>query len=119
MGETTINLVCASGGERCTAADDGQKVFEAVVAAIERGDNVRLSFTGVRDLTSAFLNTAIGQLYGRYPEERLRAVLLRPVGASGADLSLLKRVVRTAKAYFRNPDHYAHVVREVLEDDYA
>ncbi|MBM3300876.1 MAG: STAS-like domain-containing protein, partial [Deltaproteobacteria bacterium] len=54
------------GSELCVAADDGQKVYEQIAAALKQGWGVQLSFRNVTSLTSAFLNAAVGQLYGEF-----------------------------------------------------
>jgi hypothetical protein len=53
-------------------------------------------------LTAAFLNAAIGQLYGKFKEDQIRAQL-KVKDMQPDDFALLKRVVDTAKQYFRNP----------------
>ena len=106
MDEERIGLTSVIGGALCIASDDGQKVYEAIVAALEDGKQVCLSFKGVEDLTSAFLNSAVGQLYGNYEEEFLRERMLPPLDASPEDLALLKAVVERAKDFFRNPEQH-------------
>jgi hypothetical protein len=56
----------------------------------------------VTSLTPAFLNVAIGQPYGEFSEEEIRAKL-SVKDMEPDDLFLPKRVVETAKAYFKNP----------------
>jgi hypothetical protein len=105
------------GSNLCIASDDGEKVHETIVAALEGGRRVRLSFEGVEDLTSAFLNTAVGQLYGEFTEERLKSAMLPPVDISSDDLFLLKRVVERAKEFFSDPERYRQAALEALGDD--
>ena len=62
-------------------------------------------------LTAAFLNAAIGQLYGRFNEERIRS-LLKVEDMQPDDIALLKRVVDTAKLYFKDPVRFEEAVRE-------
>ena len=68
-------------------------------------------------ITSAFLNTAIGQLYGKYSEEQIKAGLLPPGDMDKDDLLLLKRVVERAKEYFKDAQRYDKDRQEILEDD--
>ena len=72
-----------------------------------------LSFMNVTSLTSAFLNAAIGQLYGEFSEEEIRAKLTVK-DMEQDDLVLLKRVVETAKAYFKNPEIHMKATEELL-----
>jgi len=67
-------------------------------------------------LTSAFLNAAIGQLYGNFTEEEIRnALTVKDIEQD--DLALLSRVIETAKEYFKNPKRADQAYREELGDD--
>jgi hypothetical protein len=101
----------------CVASDDGQVVYEQIAAALRAGHAVLLSFANVDALTSAFLNAAIGQLYGEFGEDEIREGLLVSDMAQ-QDLVLLKRVVETAKAYFKDHDRFVAARAEVLEEDH-
>lgn len=63
--------------------------------------SIVLSFDKVTILTTAFLDAAIGQLYGVFSEEQIRS-LLKVNNIQAHDLVLLKRVIETAKQYFEN-----------------
>ncbi|MGD0960208.1 MAG: STAS-like domain-containing protein [Methylomonas sp.] len=111
-----LSLYEIVGSPLCVASGDGQKVFDRLVLALKEGRNVVLSFHNVTTLTSAFLNAAIGQLYGEFNEEQIRKhVQVRDMQAD--DLALLKRVVETAKAYFKDPRRFESAIREVLGDE--
>ncbi len=114
--ELVLSVFEIVGSPFCVASDDGQKVFERIAAAMKEKRAVSLSFHNIQSLTSAFLNAAIGQLYGSFTEDQIRAQLkVRDIQPD--DLALLKRVVETAKEYFRNPNRINGVVREVLGED--
>jgi len=105
------------GSPLCVASGDGQKVYDRLAAALkEEGGNVTLSFRNITTVTSAFLNAAIGQLYGSFSEEQVRSMLVVQ-DIQSDDLALLKRVVETAKQYFKNPDKFNQAVRESLGED--
>lgn len=59
----------------CVASDDGQKVHDRIDAALRDGQNVVVSFHNVTSLTSAFLNAAVGQLYGSFSADQIRVKL--------------------------------------------
>jgi STAS-like domain of unknown function (DUF4325) len=111
--ELTISPFEVVGSPLCVASDDGQKVFERIQAALDAGHPVTVSFKNVTSLTSAFLNAAIGQLYGRFSEKDIKAKL-KVAHLAQEDLALLKRVVDTAKAYFKDPDRFRQAERAVL-----
>jgi hypothetical protein len=89
------------GSRDCIASSDGQKTFERIAAILKGGHGVIPSFHNITTLTAVFLNVAIGQLYGSFNEEQIRA-LLKVQDMQPNDLMLLKRVVETAKQYFKD-----------------
>jgi hypothetical protein len=95
------------------ASEDGEKVHARIASAFRSGRNVRLSFRGVTDLTPAFLNAAVGQLYGEFSEDEIQA-RLSVADASPDDLFTLKRVADRAKEFFRDPDRFIAAAKEVL-----
>ena len=56
------------GAPLCVASNDGQKVYDRIAAALKADQHVALSFHEVTTLTDAFLNAAVGQLYGTFSE---------------------------------------------------
>lgn len=103
------------GSPFCVASSDGQKVYDRLAPILKKGRNVTLSFHNITTLTSAFLNAAIGQLYGVFSEEDIRS-LLKVEDLQSDDMMLLKRVVETAKQYFKDPQRFQQVVRETIGD---
>lgn len=114
--EITISIFEVVGSPLCVASDDGQKVYERLAAAIREGRNVTLTFHNISTLTSAFLNAAIGQLYGEFKEVQIRA-LLKVQDMQPDDMALLKRVVETAKEFFKDPQRFDQAVRDELGDE--
>ena len=101
--QITIQLTEIVGSTYCVASEDGMLVFQQIAKALTDGYQVEISFLNVESLTSAFLNTAIGQLYGSFPEELL-SKSLSVSNIQADDLNLLKRVIETAKLYFSRPE---------------
>ncbi|MGH8558375.1 MAG: STAS-like domain-containing protein [Methylococcales bacterium] len=110
-----LSLYEIVGSPLCVASDDGQKVYDRLAAALKERRGITLSFHNVTTLTSAFLNAAIGQLYGAFSEEEIRG-LLKVQNIQSDDVALLKRVVETAKQYFKDPQRFDQAVRETLGD---
>ena len=111
-----ISVFGVVGSPLCVASGDGQKIHARLAATLRQDRRVVLSFLNVSTLTSAFLNTAIGQLYGEFGENQIRE-LLRVEDMEAEDLALLKRVVDTAKLYFSDPERFKQAARETLEDE--
>lgn len=110
---TTISVFEVVGSSLCVASRDGQKIHHAIAAAIKAGKPAELSFANIECLTAAFLNTAVGQLYGDFAKQKIRANLSVSAMAP-EDLALLKRVVETAKQYFQDPSRVKKIVGEAL-----
>ena len=114
-----ISVFGVVGSPLCVASGDGQKVHDRLAATLKQNRHVVLSFLNVSTLTSAFLNTAVGQLYGEFDENHIRE-LLKVQDMEAEDRALLKRVVDTAKLYFKDPERFNRAARETLggeEDD--
>ena len=103
MKEVTVSISQVVGGGICVAASDGHKVHDVIRNNILEGNRVRISFENVTRITTAFLNAAIGQLYGEFTEDEIRKHLAPPINADGSQLNRLKLVVDRAKQYFKNP----------------
>ncbi|MBI2350930.1 MAG: STAS-like domain-containing protein [Deltaproteobacteria bacterium] len=111
----TLSIFEVVGSPLCVASDDGQRVHDRIAAALKEGSNVAVSFLNVSSLTSAFLNAAIGQLYGSFTENQIRS-RLTVKDIQPDDLALLKRVVETAKQYFKDPKRFNKAVQDAVGD---
>jgi hypothetical protein len=104
------------GSALCVASSDGQKVYDRLAAIFKEERRVTLSFRNITILTSAFLNAAIGQLYGIFSEDQIRA-LLTVKDMQADDRLLLKRVVETAKQYFKDPQRFDLAILSTLGEE--
>ncbi|GEM_PF-109503 len=104
------------GSEFCVEAKDGDIIFKAISESLSLELSVEISFQNVEMLTSAFLNTAIGQLYRDFSEEKIRA-LVKVVDIADADVALLRRVIETAKLYYKDPAWLEESVRRIMGED--
>ena len=102
------------GNPLCVASDDGEKVHKRLAAILNAEGSATLSFRNVTTLTSAFLNAAVGQLYGKFSEKTIRQSL-KVKDMEADDLALLKRVVDTAKQYFKDPKKFDQAIHEAQE----
>jgi len=116
MDRVEINIYAIVGNGFCVSAEDGQKVNEQIKKVLDRNIGVEISFKNTEMLTSAFLNTAIGNLYGEYEENMLKNSL-SVTNISNDDKLLVKRVVDTAKAYFKDPDRFEKSIKKIMEED--
>lgn len=111
-----VQLSAVIGGPNCVSSDDGHAVYQRIARYISENEDVSVSFAGVDDLTTAFLNAAIGKLYGEFPEQTIRAHL-QVTDADADQLALLKLVVDRAKEFFRDPDTFNAAIRSELGDE--
>ena len=103
--QVKIKVADLIGSPLCISAEDGQKVFDKVEQLVKDRQQVTISFENVIILISLFLNVAIGQLYGSFSEEDIRAHL-KVEGLCSDDMELLKSVVDNAKKYYSNKKSY-------------
>jgi hypothetical protein len=118
MPETTTQEIIVRafdviGSPLGVSSDDGQKVHDKIAPLLREGRKVSLSFERIETIISAFLNAAIGQLYGEFPEDKIRE-LFSVRDMSPEDLALLKRVVDNAKLYFKNRAQFDEAWKEEL-----
>lgn len=115
MNTFVINISSVIGTALCIEAEDGQKIFELITKALKESTDVKLSFQNVEIVTSAFLNTAVGQLYRDFPEEEIKK-RLSVEHMLPEDMALLKRVTTTAKLYYKDPESMERSMKEMLEE---
>ena len=114
--EVIVRVFDIVGGPLCVSAEDGHRVHDKIVPLLRDGQKVTLSFEQVETLISAFLNAAVGQLYGEFPEDRIRELLsVRDMDED--DMAILKRVVENAKAYFKSPRQFDQAWKEEVGDE--
>ena len=111
-GEIRIKVIDVVGCNLCVSSEDGQKLYNHITKRLD-SKKIVLSFSGVTNLTSAFLNAAIGQLYSKFSEEKIKTNL-KVMDMEDDDKVILKRVVDRAKEYFKNPKPYEKAVNEVI-----
>jgi len=88
-------------GNRALTMEEGNAVHDAIVPHLERGHAVNLDFGGVEDVATAFLNTAIGRLYGEFPPASLSALLNVSELNVGGQRSLEKVLINAQRFYTR------------------
>ena len=121
MATKTVKISEVIGSGYGVSASDGKRVYETIVDHITKGDRVAISFESTTRLTTAFLNAAVGQLYGEYTPKKIKAVLAPPLHAEPWQLNRLKVVVDRAKVFFDNPDAVAEILANEsgMSNDYT
>jgi len=112
----TVQVYDIIGGPLCVSAEDGQRLFEKIAPLLRDGRPVELSFERVDTMISAFLNAAIGQLYGELEEQTVDKLVTVSHLATD-DKEVLQHVIENAKAYFRTPEEFDRAWQEELGDE--
>jgi len=98
------------------APSTGDPVHNVIKDALMSKHVVELDFSGIEVMTTAFLNAAIGKLYSEFDSAYLNSYL--KIGSiATTDLTLLLKVIKTAKNYFANPDSFNEGVRSHFENE--
>jgi len=113
MSEISISVFNIVGNPFCVDAEDGQKVYVILQKALKEGKKVIISFQNVEMLTTAFLNTAIGQVYRDFSEDVAKNSL-SVENLSPEDMIHLKRVIDTAKIYYKDPERLQKSINDIL-----
>lgn len=113
MKEYRIDIFNLIGGALCIEADDGQIIYENIQKALSNGANIIISFRNIEMVTTAFLNTAIGQLYRDHSKDEISSRI------SFEDISddmkvKIKRVNQTAKLFYEDPERLQKTIEEVM-----
>lgn len=116
MSTINISLFNIVGSGLCVDAHDGDNVFKVISRALQQNQSVLISFKNVEMLTTAFLNTSIGQLYRDYSEEHIRN-FLDVTDITDSDRASLRRVIEGAKIYYSNPSWLEESVKNIMGDD--
>lgn len=100
-------------GPRCIVKEDGQKIYDAIHEALQKGETVALDFRDVTQFASPFFNFAIGQLLTDINEGELRRLLhIENLNETGR--MVVERVIENAAKYHGDKD-YRKIVDDILE----
>ena len=95
---------------------DGQRVHDKIAPLLRADTKVLLSFDGINMVITAFLNAAIGQLYGEFDYAKVDSLVevqnLRPVFQSTIDKSR-----ELSKSYFSDPERLKKAIQEVMGNE--
>lgn len=94
-------------------SEEGQPIYDMIIEALSKEENVTLDFEGVTFLTTAFLNVVIGTLYKDYTSEQLQA-RLHIVNAGNDTMARIKKVTDNAKSFYSDEEKFNQTVEEVL-----
>ena len=99
----TVRVHDIVGGPLCVSTEDGQRLHDKILPLLEAGTPLVLSFERIDTLISAFLNAAIGQLYGELPRGSPPRTALRQRPGRGRSSHSQARS-RQRQALFQTPE---------------
>ena len=118
--ELKISIYNEVNGRAAVSSEDGERIFYRINKALQDNAIVILDFLNIEILTSAFLNTAVGQLYNKEYSVDFLKEHVKVSNVSKEDFALLARVLERAKEYFRNPEYKKKLdeyIKEELGDE--
>lgn len=115
METSKISIFAVIGDTLAVEADEGQKVYNQIKKALGNGNNVILSFLNVEIVTTAFLNTAVGQLLKDHTEEEIKQ-RMSVEDMSEPGKASLYRVIETAKLFYKDPEALKRSIDEIMGD---
>lgn len=80
----------------CFSQADGVVIYDALAPCLDNGRSVTLSFTGVEDVTSSFVNASLVPFVEAHGADRVKS-LLRIVGATSQVADTVKRCFAIAE----------------------
>lgn len=96
--------------------EKGTILYDFLNQKFKEKEYVDLSFEGIEDLTTAFLNKGIGNLYRFYTSEDLNKYL-KITQIDDMDKYLLSKVIERAKIDIRNDRKLSDTINEVMDDE--
>ncbi|MEQ6121631.1 STAS-like domain-containing protein [Reichenbachiella sp. MALMAid0571] len=115
MEQVRINIFEAIGGDGAISVDDGDMIYSKVEKAVLKNAQVILDFQNIKLITTAFLNAAIGQLYGNFSTELIKEKLSLE-NVAQEDLPTFKIVTNRAKQYFLDKKGFENAVNDQLNN---
>jgi len=98
-----ISIYKIVGQHFCALTGQGNLVFEKISECLEKDKPVVLNFNEVTQATPTFLNAAVGQLYSKFSETKIKK-LVSVEEIDAYEVALLIKVVNNAKRYFREKE---------------
>lgn len=109
----TIDVNSMISLQQGVTPDEGKPICDKIKDYFNQGEVVELNFAGVKLMTTAFLNVAIGDLYGEFSSEVLKEKL-KIVNISDDDARRIKKVTDTAKLFYADKESFNKSVEDLF-----
>ncbi len=113
-----IRIVDIINTNVAVTTENGNKVFNLIDENLKQNKFVKINFSNIETMTTAFLNSAIGQLYSResYDSDFLNKHLSLK-NCKRNHFSLVLMVIERAKEYFADKKSFEKNLKESLNGD--
>lgn len=113
----TINVTDVLESRIAVSPQKGTMILSKLSESIRDNEVVELDFEGVKDLTTAFLNVAIGDLYKEFSSEQLTNCLILK-NINDLDSYLIKEVIhRVRNKEQKETASFSDILVEELGDE--
>ena len=102
-------------GPHCVSIEEGEKVRKIIVENLSNGKTIELDFDGVQTLTSSFLNSAIGRLYGEFEKSKIENAI-KVKGLDKSDGALMAIVIKNAIEFYAKDPKAREAAKDVIKD---
>ena len=105
-------------GDSAINPEKGNSIFKKIDNALSKGLYVTLDFQNVNFIITAFLNTAIGQLYSKYTSAQLNTIF-SIINVNEEDMARFNSVIANAKVFFEDRKYIEvkSIIKEELGDE--
>ncbi len=112
-----ISAIKIANSQFCVSDETGMVLYQAIVDTLHGGKRVFVSFRNITEISSAFLESAIGRLYqsGFTEDEIEKRVIIR--GLSEDDKFILEMVLDRVKDFLKDPYYFELNMNNVLGED--
>jgi hypothetical protein len=111
-----INIKSFLDGNTALAPSKGYPIHDVIKEHLDNRQIVYLDFKDMELMTTAFLNAVIGKLYSEFTSDYLNTyVKIKYISQS--DAVLLKKVIDTAKLYFKDPEAFDYHMKKTFKDE--
>lgn len=102
--------------ETAVSPKKGEILFNRLSEKLYNNEIVELDFYGIEDLTTAFLNKAVGNLYNAFSAQKIENSII-PKNLDEVDWFLWEKVKERAAIKFERGTETGNNIREILGDE--
>jgi len=103
--------------DTAVSTSDGNIVYNRIETFLKQEKAVFLDFEGIKYLTTAFLNAALGQLYSNEYSSEFLNKHLKIRNVTKANASMFHMVVKRAKEYFDDKEGFKGSAESAIYGD--